>query len=101
MPAKRSTLSTTSKMADKDKNACVICELENNWGQGGVQCNSCENWEHKKCCKLSEADYKILGKDAIPCYCTVCKRSMKEMPKQLKEREMELQDLKPGFARFF
>jgi hypothetical protein len=59
---------------------------------------SCENWEHKKCCKLSGADYKKLNRDAIPWYCTVCKRSMEEMPKQLKEKEMELKELKLKYA---
>ena len=37
-----------------------------------IWCNSCENWNHRHCEKLSKVDFKFCGKSKTPYVCCKC-----------------------------
>ena len=47
---------------DKAKNQCVTCKKKVTIDDDGIECQWCEQWEHKACAKISDDEYKVRTK---------------------------------------
>ena len=57
------------------KDPCGICLKSVRKNHKALQCDSCNNWIHIKCNRISKNDYKILETDETSWYCLKCLNS--------------------------
>ena len=54
---------------------CGLCEVDANWSNGGIACESCDVWYHSSCADLNMSSFNCLGFSSRNWICANCHSS--------------------------
>ena len=54
---------------------CGLCEVDANWSNGGIACESCDVWYHRSCADLNMSSFNRLGSSSQIWICAKCHSS--------------------------
>ena len=54
---------------------CGLCEVDANWSNGGIACESCDVWYHRSCADLNTSSFNRLASSSRIWICAKCHSS--------------------------
>ena len=54
---------------------CGLCEVDANWSEGGIACESCDVWYHRSCADLNMSSFNRLASSSRIWICAKCHSS--------------------------
>ena len=54
---------------------CKLCEVDANWSEGGIACESCDVWYHRSCADLNMSSFNRLASSSQIWICAKCHSS--------------------------
>ena len=54
---------------------CGLCEVDANWSEGGIACESCDVWYHRSCADLNMSSFNHLASSSRIWICAKCHSS--------------------------
>ena len=54
---------------------CGLCEVDANWSEGGITCESCDMWYHRSCVDLNMSSFNRLASSSRIWICAKCHSS--------------------------